>query len=208
MEALSSTGYRSQWALLYSSTNTYTFKVGASGSEKNLIEVDGANGTAVRLNVYNGATVVNRITYNNIGLSFNGATPIAKPAITGDRNSGAATASLITQLANLGLVTDTTTATFQPVGRLSGTLTNGTAVVVVLSTLGLTGVPTNIRVMPDSGSTVLIESSTDGSTYTTLVSATADYSTTWFPTAGATNITHLRFTRSAGTGVTSGYHVY
>lgn len=39
-----------------------------------------------------------------------GATPIAKPTVTGSRASGAATTSLLTQLAALGLITDSTTA--------------------------------------------------------------------------------------------------
>lgn len=41
-------------------------------------------------------------------LGFNGATPIAKPAITGSRGANAALASLLTALANLGLITDST----------------------------------------------------------------------------------------------------
>jgi hypothetical protein len=43
------------------------------------------------------------------GLGFNGASPIAKPTITGSKGSNAALASLITALASYGLVTDSTT---------------------------------------------------------------------------------------------------
>jgi hypothetical protein len=43
-------------------------------------------------------------------LSFNTAVPIAKPAISGSRGANAALASLLTQLAALGLITDSTTA--------------------------------------------------------------------------------------------------
>lgn len=44
----------------------------------------------------------------NVG--FNNTAPIAKPSITGSRGGNAALASLITALANYGLVTDSTTA--------------------------------------------------------------------------------------------------
>ena len=43
-------------------------------------------------------------------LGFYGASTITKPAVTGSRGGNAALASLITALANLGLVTDSTTA--------------------------------------------------------------------------------------------------
>jgi hypothetical protein len=44
----------------------------------------------------------------NVG--FNNTTPIAKPAVTGSRGGNAALASLLTALANYGLITDSTTA--------------------------------------------------------------------------------------------------
>ena len=43
-------------------------------------------------------------------MSFYGATPVAKPEVTGSRGANAALASLLTQLAALGLITDSTTA--------------------------------------------------------------------------------------------------
>lgn len=43
-------------------------------------------------------------------LGFFGSAAIAKPAVTGSRGGNAALASLLTQLANLGLITDSTTA--------------------------------------------------------------------------------------------------
>jgi hypothetical protein len=43
-------------------------------------------------------------------LGFYGTAPIAKPAITGSRSANAALASLITQLAALGIITDSSTA--------------------------------------------------------------------------------------------------
>lgn len=47
---------------------------------------------------------------NNTQTGFYGATPANKPAITGSRAGNAALASLLTQLATLGLITDSTTA--------------------------------------------------------------------------------------------------
>lgn len=43
-------------------------------------------------------------------VGFNGTTPIAKPTVTGSRGGNAALASLLTALANYGLITDSTTA--------------------------------------------------------------------------------------------------
>lgn len=42
-------------------------------------------------------------------LGFYGTTPAAKPVVTGSKASGAALASLLTGLASLGLITDSTT---------------------------------------------------------------------------------------------------
>jgi len=42
-------------------------------------------------------------------LGFHGATPVAKQTVTGSRGSNAALADLLTKLANLGLITDSTT---------------------------------------------------------------------------------------------------
>lgn len=53
---------------------------------------------------------VNRVEWNGTGLGFFNSAPIAKPAATGSRGGNAALASLLTALANLGLVTDSTTA--------------------------------------------------------------------------------------------------
>lgn len=43
-------------------------------------------------------------------IGFYGATPGAKPAVTGARDDGTALASLLSALATLGLITDETTA--------------------------------------------------------------------------------------------------
>ena len=55
------------------------------------------------------ATANNRISVNSTGIGFHNTSPIAKPTITGSRSSNAALASLLTALANYGLLTDSTT---------------------------------------------------------------------------------------------------
>lgn len=56
------------------------------------------------------AIISSNITATATELGFYGTSPITKPAITGSRAGNAALASLLTQLANLGLITDSTTA--------------------------------------------------------------------------------------------------
>ena len=52
----------------------------------------------------------NLIEGNSTGIGFFGSTPVAKPSITGSRGGNAALADLLTDLASLGLITDSTTA--------------------------------------------------------------------------------------------------
>jgi len=80
---------------------TLIFSIGAQG---NLTLADGAN------------IVLNTTTGTKIGtstaqkLAFFNSTPIVKPTVTGSRGGNAALASLLTELANLGLITNSTTA--------------------------------------------------------------------------------------------------
>jgi hypothetical protein len=81
--------------------------VGGSGV---FVEVQGGDvsiSASSDLGLTTSGTAAIELTGNNMG--FNGATPIAKPAVTGSRASGAALTSLLTQLANLGLITNSTT---------------------------------------------------------------------------------------------------
>ena len=72
---------------------------------------DGAGAYTVRLNVTRSATqITDNLQHLGTKVGFNGATPITKPAVTGSRGGNAALASLLTQLATLGLITDSTTA--------------------------------------------------------------------------------------------------
>lgn len=63
----------------------------------------GATGTADRTP----ATIIEALGNK---LAFNGATPVIKPTVTGSRTDGTALTSLLTALAALGLITDSTTA--------------------------------------------------------------------------------------------------
>jgi len=78
--------------------------------------------TSVDWNTFNGKqaalgfTPVNKAGDTGIGdlgmakAGFNGTAPIAKPTVTGSRAGNAALASLLTSLANYGLITDSSTA--------------------------------------------------------------------------------------------------
>jgi hypothetical protein len=62
-----------------------------------------------RLDVF-GTTRLNGATTIGNTVGFNNTAPIAKPTITGAKGSNAALASLLTALANYGLITDSTSA--------------------------------------------------------------------------------------------------
>ena len=64
---------------------------------------------------------VDRIKIDSTGLGFFNSAPIAKPEITGTRSANPALADLLTDLASLGLITDSTTA-----GSVSGDVTSST----------------------------------------------------------------------------------
>lgn len=51
-----------------------------------------------------------RVKVDGTGIGFLGATPVARPTVTGSRGGNAALASLLTALATLGLITDSSSA--------------------------------------------------------------------------------------------------
>jgi hypothetical protein len=65
---------------------------------------------STRITLANGLITVATSTRFNGTIGFNNTAPIAKPTITGSRGGNAALASLLTELANYGLITDSTTA--------------------------------------------------------------------------------------------------
>lgn len=76
-----------------------------------LVTIDTSNGWMGVLHSNNWGTVSvqNSRTSTTEKLAFYGTAPIAKPAVSGSRGGNAALASLITALANLGLVIDNST---------------------------------------------------------------------------------------------------
>lgn len=74
-------------------TGVWSINVAASGGDLRIQKVGSSGG----------------ISLPSANMGFNGATPIAKPTITGSKGANAALTSLLTQLAAYGLITDSTT---------------------------------------------------------------------------------------------------
>jgi hypothetical protein len=104
-------------------TDQVKFEVGSTPNK--IFSVDAAsNGDLFKLYSFNGTGMEAIVKmFNSAGLAclqlgqlttqkigFYGAAGVAKPAVTGSRAGNAALASLLTQLANLGLLTDSSTA--------------------------------------------------------------------------------------------------
>lgn len=77
--------------------------ISAEGATNSDIQIKGRGTGGINITAPNDAA---RIYATTVGLGFFGNTPIAKPTITGSRGGNAALASLLTQLAIYGLVTD------------------------------------------------------------------------------------------------------
>lgn len=94
--------------------DTYGIRTFHSASGSHLEGVDDTGAASYEPLFVGGLTLalqvegVTRILANGTGLGFFGATPIAKPTVTGSRGGNAALASLLTQLSSLGLCTDST----------------------------------------------------------------------------------------------------
>lgn len=76
-----------------------------SGDPSVIIHGGGAGGVVLQ-----DGGAATKFAINTTGIGFNGATPIAKPTITGSRSGNAGLASLLTALALRGDLTDSTTA--------------------------------------------------------------------------------------------------
>lgn len=74
------------------------------------LDLKSGGGTAAdgACRVLTGSTV--RINCNATGIGFFAAAPVAKPTVTGSRGGNAALTSFLTAIADLGLITDSTTA--------------------------------------------------------------------------------------------------
>lgn len=75
----------------------------------NVLIRGGQTGGNVQLLSPDGAIGITVAGYSDAEISFFGATPIEKPTVTGSRGGNTALASLLTQLDNLGLITNETT---------------------------------------------------------------------------------------------------
>lgn len=80
----------------------YALQQGADGTTF----INAASGKQVTLRINN----AQRVVVSGTGLGFNGNNAIAKPSVSGSRGGNAALASLLTALANYGLITDTSSA--------------------------------------------------------------------------------------------------
>lgn len=70
----------------------------------------GTTSPAERLHVEGGARVTGDLDHDGTNVGFYGSAPVAKATVTGSRGGNAALASLLTALASLGLITNSTTA--------------------------------------------------------------------------------------------------
>lgn len=88
------------------------FSAGSAGNGGNITITPGGslNGTTGTITLYDSATNVAIQIADGPAIGFNAAAPIPKPTITGSRGGNAALASLLTELANYGLIIDGTTA--------------------------------------------------------------------------------------------------
>lgn len=84
----------------------YVGDTAAAMSNQSVIVRCGASGSVIRLR----AGTVDQLQVSAVGLGFFGTGPNAKATISGAKGSAAAAASLLTALANYGLITDSTTA--------------------------------------------------------------------------------------------------
>lgn len=99
-------GFNSGWWIMQAGGTSVTFADGfLYGNQQGDIQLNCRNGRSGTI-AHNWTTP--RFSWNSTGLSFNGSTPIAKPTVSGSRGGNAALQSLLTALANYGLITDST----------------------------------------------------------------------------------------------------
>jgi hypothetical protein len=98
----------SNWVELRGAATGASTRVQAGGSDANVSVFVIPKGTGRSSLADSG--FAEKVAVNTTGIGFNGTTPVAKPSVTGSRGGNAALASLLTQLASTGLITDNTTA--------------------------------------------------------------------------------------------------
>lgn len=95
-------------------SSTIAFRTQAHASaptSRVILQVTNSSNATVYFSVSGTTIILNgALDHDGSTAGFFGATPASKPTVTGSRDGNAALASLITALATLGLVTDSTTA--------------------------------------------------------------------------------------------------
>lgn len=95
-------------------SSTIAFRTQAHASaptSRVILQVTNSTNATTYFSVSGTTIIINgALDHDGSTAGFFGATPAAKPTVTGSRDGNAALASLITALATLGLVTDSTTA--------------------------------------------------------------------------------------------------
>ena len=93
----------------------FTTAIGSTSNTRRMtIKADGSVGIgtgspAALLHVVGNVEIDGDINHDGSNVGFYGSAPVAKATVTGSRGGNAALASLLTALANLGLITDSTT---------------------------------------------------------------------------------------------------
>lgn len=95
-------GLTQGWAEITSTEAVLAFGSDSANPNNGEFQVNSTNSIVRR----NGT---NYITVSDSGLAFHGSAAISKPTITGSKGGNAALGNLLTQLANYGLITDSTT---------------------------------------------------------------------------------------------------
>lgn len=91
--------------IVASASNAFQFGPGTNANADSL-----QVGSGVLLEASGDVTIGGALNHDGASLGFFGTAPAAKPTVTGSRGGNAALASLLTELAGLGLITDSTSA--------------------------------------------------------------------------------------------------
>jgi hypothetical protein len=82
---------------------------GSPSYRGDLINAQVSGTTKFKVDYQGTTTIAGDLAHTGAKTGFNGTSPIAKPTVSGTKSGGSALASLITQLAALGLIADSTT---------------------------------------------------------------------------------------------------
>jgi hypothetical protein len=103
------TGANARWTVLRTNQSEAGSDAGSNFQINRFSDAGAFLGTPITINRATGKTDILESLEVTGDLGFYGTPPISKPTVTGSRGGNAALASLLTELANLGLITDSTT---------------------------------------------------------------------------------------------------